>query len=176
MQPFLFNLLLASGVQIHTSSAFITTPSSNLVTHQRRCQRIIISPRTQILHARDEDDKEDFVYAGRSRGRRDREEGGGYYDIDSPSSSYSSSSSSSRYQDNVEFFDLDDDDDELFDDDFDDDKLDEMTYNGIIPNPLLDAMGKLPRISENVHILCLLSILNHLHVNIQLQYRSRWCL
>lgn len=145
MQPFLFNLLLASGVQIHTSSAFITTPSSNLVM-PRRCQRITISPRTQILHARDEDDKEDFVYAGRSRGRRDREEGGGYYDIDSPSSSYSSSSSSSRYQDNVEFFDLDDDDDdELFDDDFDDDKLDEMTYNGIIPNPLLDAMGKLPR-------------------------------
>jgi hypothetical protein len=86
----------------------------------------------------DDDDAEDdreLVYARRS-GRRGREEGA-YYDEDS------SSSGSRRYQDNVEFFDLDDDDDDMFEEDFDRKKnsdLYEETYNGIIPNPLLDAM------------------------------------
>ncbi|KAL3783882.1 hypothetical protein HJC23_007987 [Cyclotella cryptica] len=51
-------------------------------------------------------------------------------------------SSSKRYQDNVEFFDLDDDDD--YDGEYDrggdDDSDIFVSYNGIIPNPLLDAM------------------------------------
>ena len=41
--------------------------------------------------------------------------------------------------DNIEFFDLDDDDDDEFNDNYDDD-YSPQTYNGIIPNPLLDAM------------------------------------
>ena len=84
----------------------------------------------------DEDDDRELVYARRS-GRRGREEGS-YYDEEDTTSS----SRSRKYQDNVEFFDLDDDD-EIFDDDFDrrnSDDLYEETYNGIIPNPLLDAM------------------------------------
>jgi len=83
----------------------------------------------------DDDDDRELVYARRSR-RRGREEGA-YNDVDT------SSSGSRKYQDNVEFFDLDDDDDDMFEDDFDrksnDDPYEE-TYNGIIPNPLLDAM------------------------------------
>lgn len=43
------------------------------------------------------------------------------------------------YDDDIEFFDLDDDDDDdLFDDEYDD--YSPSSYNGIIPNPLLDAM------------------------------------
>mmetsp|Transcript_11427 Transcript_11427/g.18804 ORF Transcript_11427/g.18804 Transcript_11427/m.18804 type:complete len:210 (-) Transcript_11427:465-1094(-) len=82
----------------------------------------------------DEDDDRELVYARRS-GRRGREEGS-YYDEDT------TSSGSRKYKDNVEFFDLDDDD-EIFDDDFDRKNSDDIyaeTYNGIIPNPLLDAM------------------------------------
>jgi hypothetical protein len=108
----------------------------------------------------DDDDERDVVYAKRRSGRRGKEEGSRskeiYDNTTSLSSFFSSSSpSSSRYQNDVEFFDLDDnyndDDDELFDDDdelFDGkrsnnqlrDKIDEIKYNGIIPNPLLDAM------------------------------------
>ena len=42
------------------------------------------------------------------------------------------------YDDDIEFFDLDDDDDDDFDDEYDD--YSPSSYNGIIPNPLLDAM------------------------------------
>ncbi len=92
----------------------------------------------------EDDDDRDLVPVGRRSGKRGREEGG-YYD---GRQSTTSSSSSSRYQDNVEFFDLDDDDDDddendLFDDVFDKKQgrgIYEETYNGIIPNPLLDAM------------------------------------
>ncbi|KAL7438368.1 hypothetical protein ACHAXM_006208 [Skeletonema potamos] len=84
----------------------------------------------------DDDDDRELVYARRSR-RRGREEGA-YNDVDT------SSSGSRKYQDNVEFFDLDDDDDDdMFEDDFDRKSNDDPyaeTYNGIIPNPLLDAM------------------------------------
>ena len=107
------------------------------------CSRAISAASTHQspLHARgegfdldDEDDAErDFAYA--RRGRRGREEGG-YYD-DQPSSS--SSSSSNKFQDNVEFFDLDDDDDE-FENEVAGDIYDDEKFNGIIPNPLLDAM------------------------------------
>jgi len=128
MRAYLFSILiLVSLLDVQTSSAFTTIPNQQS-----------IQPLHTRLNARD-DDEDDFVYAGRRRsGRREMEEGG--FDRQS-TSSYSSSS---RYQDNVEFFDLDDDDDdELFDDEFDS-KLDEIdTYNGIIPNPLLDAMGEL---------------------------------
>ena len=128
MRAYLFSILVSSlDVQTSTTTAFTTIPQSIQ-------QRHLIHTR---LNARD-DNEDDFVYAGRRRsGRREMEEGG--FDRQS-TSSYSSSS---RYQDNVEFFDLDDDDDnELFDDEFDS-KLDEIdTYNGIIPNPLLDAMGE----------------------------------
>jgi len=65
-------------------------------------------------------------------------------------SASSRSSPSSRYQDDVEFFDLDDDDDDDDDDLFGDedyardkrgrDNSEDITFNGIIPNPLLDAM------------------------------------
>ncbi len=90
----------------------------------------------------DDDDDLDLVPVGRRSGRRRREEGG-YYD-DRQATTFSSSSS--RYQENVDFFDLDDDDDD--DDDLFEEKFDkkrgsgiyEETYNGIIPNPLLDAM------------------------------------
>ncbi|KAL3816530.1 hypothetical protein ACHAXA_011829 [Cyclostephanos tholiformis] len=108
----------------------------------------------------DDDVDREFVYAARRSGRRGREEGGrrpggSDYDVGGKSSSARSSSPSSRYQEDVEFFDLDDDDD---DDDEDDDLFEnddfvrknrrgrdgiieeEITYNGIIPNPLLDAM------------------------------------
>mmetsp|Transcript_27301 Transcript_27301/g.58671 ORF Transcript_27301/g.58671 Transcript_27301/m.58671 type:complete len:178 (-) Transcript_27301:160-693(-) len=79
----------------------------------------------------DDEDDRDFVYAGRGSGRRGREEGG-YND-------QASSGSSRRYQDNVEFFDLDDDD--IFEGDGNrGGDVYEATYNGIIPNPLLDAM------------------------------------
>jgi hypothetical protein len=88
----------------------------------------------------EEDDDRDLVPVGRRSGRRGREEGG-YYDNRQATTS---SGSSSRYQDNVEFFDLDDDDDDdLFDDEFDRKQRSDVyeeTYNGIIPNPLLDAM------------------------------------
>ena len=121
-----------------------------------------------IKDEEEDDDERDIVYATRRSGRRGREEESRskeiYDDTQSPSSSFSSSSSnkssqssSSKYQNDVEFFDLDDDndnddDDELFDDDDDElfdgidnnnrmrDKIDEIKYNGIIPNPLLDAM------------------------------------
>ena len=137
MRAYLFSILVSSlDVQTSTTTAFTTIPQSIQ-------QRHVIHTR---LNARD-DNEDDFVYAGRRRsGRREMEEGGGF-----DRQSTSSYSSSSRYQDNVEFFDLDDDDDdELFDDEFDS-KLDEIdTYNGIIPNPLLDAMGEL----YNLYILC----------------------
>ncbi|KAL9187785.1 hypothetical protein ACHAXT_006163 [Thalassiosira profunda] len=81
----------------------------------------------------DGDVERDFVYAGRRSGRRGREEGG------YPNDRQAASGSSGRLQDDVEFFDLDDDD--AFEDEFDarSDAFEE-TYNGIIPNPLLDAM------------------------------------
>ncbi len=96
----------------------------------------------------EEDDDRDVVYAARRSGRRGREEGGrGDYENKSASSR---SSPSSRYQDDVEFFDLDDDDDDDDDDLFGDedyardkrgrDNSEDITFNGIIPNPLLDAM------------------------------------
>jgi hypothetical protein len=95
----------------------------------------------------EEDDDRDVVYAARRSGRRGREEGGrGDYENKSASSR---SSPSSRYQDDVEFFDLDgddDDDDDLFDDeDFvkkkrGRDNSEDIIFNGIIPNPLLDSM------------------------------------
>ena len=88
----------------------------------------------------DDVDDRDLVPVGRRSGRRRREEGG-YYD-DRQATTFSSSSS--RYQENVDFFDLDDDaDDDLFEDEFDEKQgrgIYEETYNGIIPNPLLDAM------------------------------------
>ncbi|KAL7546068.1 hypothetical protein ACHAWF_009408, partial [Thalassiosira exigua] len=80
----------------------------------------------------DDDDDRDFAYARRRSGGREREEGG-YYGDDRTASQ----SSSNQYDDNVEFFDLDDDED---DDIFDDETDFEEKYNGIIPNPLLDAM------------------------------------
>ena len=123
MRAYLFSILVSSlDVQTSTTTAFTTIPN----------QQTIQTLHTK-LNARD-DNEDDFVYAGKRRsGRREMEEGGGFD---------RQSTSSSRYQDNVEFFDLDDDD-ELFDDEFDS-KLDEIdTYNGIIPNPLLDAMGEL---------------------------------
>ena len=131
MRAYVFSILvLVSSLDVQTSTAFTTIPQSIQQRHTIHTK----------LNARD-DNEDDFVYAGRRRsGGREMEEGGGF-----DSQSTSSYSSSSRYQDNVEFFDLDDDDydDELFDDEFDS-KLDEIdTYNGIIPNPLLDAMGEL---------------------------------
>mmetsp|Transcript_4394 Transcript_4394/g.9505 ORF Transcript_4394/g.9505 Transcript_4394/m.9505 type:complete len:197 (+) Transcript_4394:100-690(+) len=101
--------------------------------------RTRVSQHQSRLYARgdgfdkDDDDDRDFVYAGRGSGRRGREEGG-YYD-----DRQASSASSGRYQDDVEFFDLDDDD--IFEDGNNrgSDVYDEA-YNGIIPNPLLDAM------------------------------------
>ena len=132
MRAYLFTILVSSlDVQTSTTTAFTTT----IPNQQSIQQRHAVHTR---LNARD-DNEDGFVYAGRRRsGRREMEEGGGF-----DRQSTSSYSSSSRYQDNVEFFDLDDDDDELFDDEFDS-KLDEIdTYNGIIPNPLLDAMGEL---------------------------------
>ena len=94
----------------------------------------------------EEDVDRDVVYAARRSGRRGREEGGrGDYENKSASSR---SSPSSGYQDDVEFFDLDDDDDD--DDLFDDEDYarnnrgrensEDIIFNGIIPNPLLDAM------------------------------------
>lgn len=83
----------------------------------------------------DEDDDRDFVYAGRRSGRGGREEGGSYGD------QQASSGSSKQYQDNVEFFDLEDDD--LFENDYKNNQGSAAypeTFNGIIPNPLLDAM------------------------------------
>ena len=83
----------------------------------------------------DLDDDRELVFAGR-RSVRDRDEGETSFERESRSSS--------RYQSNVEFFDLDEDEDDDFfdddDDDFEDALLDDTTYNGIIPNPLLDSI------------------------------------
>jgi len=80
-----------------------------------------------------DDDDEDFVYAGRNAGREERSEGG-YVD----NKGGRASSPPSQSQD-VAFFDLDDDD--LFDDEYDgSDTMRGETYNGIIPNPLLDSI------------------------------------
>lgn len=116
----------------------------NTLFTQNRLRRQQLSAPTRTVHQargfedvfdedKDEEDDRKLLYARRS-GRRGREEGS-YYDENT------SSSGSKRYQDNVEFFDLDDDD--MFEDDVDrksNDDLYEETYNGIIPNPLLDAM------------------------------------
>lgn len=133
---------LVGGFTPHTSCT-----SNRILYFQQQQQHRSAATRTLQLARgfaddfddEDDDDAEDdreLVYARRS-GRRGREEGA-YYDEDT-----SSSSGSRRYQDNVEFFDLDDDDDDMFEEDFDRKKnsdIYEETYNGIIPNPLLDAM------------------------------------
>ena len=144
-------LLLTVSVSLVGSFTPHTSCTSNRILYfqqQQQQQRRSAATRTLQLARgfaddfnddEDDDDVEDdreLVYARRS-GRRGREEGA-YYDEDT-----SSSSGSRRYQDNVEFFDLDDDDDDMFEEDFDRKKnsdLYEETYNGIIPNPLLDAM------------------------------------
>ena len=152
----IFTLLVASDLQM--MSAFtITSPCAiqRIIQSDRHhgMNRIIIP---QELHAREdnEDEDRDFVYARSRSGRRDMAEG-------SYSDDYRQGSSKGRYQDNVEFFDLDDDDDD--DDLFDDDELDsdiyEETYNGIIPNPLLDAMGKFVVCFVLLHIICIMTYL-----------------
>lgn len=139
------SVLLLLSVLFITASAF--APHTSCASSRRLLQHhnSALTPLTQqkargfgddfdgIDDDDDEDDDRELVYARRS-GRRGREEGA-YYDADT------TSSGSRKYQDNVEFFDLDDDD-EIFDDDFDrnSDDLYAETYNGIIPNPLLDAM------------------------------------
>ena len=142
---FTLPVLLVLSV-LFTASAF--APHTSCTSSHKLLQQNKSTPTPQTLQkARgfaddfdgidDDDDEEDdreLVYARRS-GRRGREEGA-YYDADT------SSSGSRKYQDNVEFFDLDDDD-EIFDDDFGRKSSDDIyaeTYNGIIPNPLLDAM------------------------------------
>jgi len=142
---FTLPVLLVLSV-LFTASAF--APHTSCTSSNKLLQQNKSTPTPQTLQkARgfaddfdgidDDDDEEDdreLVYARRS-GRRGREEGA-YYDADT------TSSGSRKYQDNVEFFDLDDDD-EIFDDDFDRKSSDDIyaeTYNGIIPNPLLDAM------------------------------------
>ena len=110
----------------------------------------------------DEDDRE-YAYASCRWGRWGMEEGGGRparrdgeYGVADSSSARTTPPSSGRYKDDVEFFDLDDeddDDDDMFDDDdfaredrrktsggHNDIEEGEFAYNGIIPNPLLDAM------------------------------------
>ena len=147
------SLLLLLTVSVSLVSGFTphTSCTSNKILYfqkQQQQQHRLATTRTLQLARgfaddfdvddEDDDDTEDdreLVYARRS-GRRGREEGA-YYDEDT------SSSGSRRYQDNVEFFDLDDDDDDMFEEDFDRKKNSdtyEETYNGIIPNPLLDAM------------------------------------
>lgn len=141
MQASVIFILLVAASDLQMMSAFtITSPCAiqRMIQSSDRhygMNRII----PQELHAREDnedDDDRDFVYARSRSGRRDMEEGS-YYDDNQQGSS------KGRYQDNVEFFDLDDDDDDdLFDDDELDSDIYEETYNGIIPNPLLDAMGK----------------------------------
>lgn len=138
--------ILAFASFFSVSDAFATQPllpSSPSVYRRAQLLPLHQPPFTQqtVLHARgegfdldDKDDDRELVYVGRGSGRREREEGS-YVD-----GQRASSSSSRRYNDNVEFFDLDDDDD------FEDARgtggadIYEESYNGIIPNPLLDAM------------------------------------
>mmetsp|Transcript_22914 Transcript_22914/g.39206 ORF Transcript_22914/g.39206 Transcript_22914/m.39206 type:complete len:202 (+) Transcript_22914:73-678(+) len=139
--PFLLTLALA----ISALGAEAFSPQKHHVLPTTAIRSRVMSPHhpPSQIHARgegfnldddDEDDDRDFVYAGRRSSRGGREEGG-YYD-DQVSSS---ASSSRRYQDDVEFFDLDDDD--IFEDEGKrGSDVYEETYNGIIPNPLLDAM------------------------------------
>lgn len=106
-------LLLLSLAPIITTDGFMQ-PIAPLARHQRFH---VTSP---PLNGRRDDDEFDFgdddgVYASRTKKGR-----------------------SNRYDDDVEFFDLDDDDD--YEDDFDNDEETFASYNGIIPNPLLDAM------------------------------------
>jgi hypothetical protein len=138
-----FSLLLLLVLSVlFTVSAFAPYTSCTSSLRLLQQHKSVPTPRT-LQQARgfaddfdDDDDEEDdreLVYARRS-GRRGREEGA-YNDEDT------SSFGSRKYQDNVEFFDLDDDD--MFEDDFDRKSNDDIyaeTYNGIIPNPLLDAM------------------------------------
>lgn len=139
-------MLLSLVSSIHKVDAFSvrTTVFSTLTQSRNHPSSIKISPQ---LHARgnkvddteDEEDDRELVPVGRRYGRRGREEGGYYDDRQA-----TTSGSSRRYQDNVEFFDLDDDDeddDDIFEDEFDTQRgSGEEIYNGIIPNPLLDAM------------------------------------
>ena len=132
--------LVPSIIGVDTFSVRTTVSTSTLTLTQPRNHPSFMTISSH-LRARDskfddiDDEKEDdreLVSVGRRYGRRGREEGG-YYD----ERQATTSGSSRRYQDNVEFFDLDDDDD---DDDDDEGGSDEEIYNGIIPNPLLDAM------------------------------------
>ena len=124
-----FLLLVTASSMLGVDSFTQHTPicSRAGLTHQ---SRLPLHARGEGFDLDDEDDDErDFAYA--RRGRRGREEGG-YYDDQS-------SAASNKFQDNVEFFDLDDDDDE-FENEVAGDIYDDETFNGIIPNPLLDAM------------------------------------
>ena len=107
--------------------------------HQHRLHDVTYKLRARgfdDVEEEDDDDDRELVFAGR-RSFRERDEGETSFERESRSSS-------SRYQSNVEFFDLDDDDEDndFFDDDddFEDALLDDTTYNGIIPNPLLDSI------------------------------------
>ena len=168
----IFTLLVASDLLQMMSAFTITSPCAiqRIVQSDRHhgMNRIIIP---QELHAREdnEDDDRDFAYARSRSGRRDMEEG-------SYSDDYRQGSSKGRYQDNVEFFDLDDDDDDdLFDDDELDSDIYEETYNGIIPNPLLDAMGKFVD-----GLLCIITYHMYYDLSHSLCFanylRSRWCI
>lgn len=139
----------ARGAQIVISTPF----QSHSQPRQRLHARGTVGSDDNNNNIKDEeedDDERDVVYATRRSGRWAREEKEIYDDTFKESSQ----SSSSRYQNDVDFFDFDDnynddDDDELFDYDelFDGEnnnrmrnKIDDIKYNGIIPNPLLDAM------------------------------------
>ncbi|KAL7542845.1 hypothetical protein ACHAXR_012943 [Thalassiosira sp. AJA248-18] len=140
-------MLATSLILLALAPSMLDVDAFSPQTQQHHVLPIGVSPYHLPLHARgegfdldddDDDGDRDFVYAGRRSGRRGREEGEYYNDQQA-----SSSASSKRNQDNVEFFDLDDDEDDIFEDEYDGNRggdIYEETYNGIIPNPLLDAM------------------------------------
>ncbi|EJK70023.1 hypothetical protein THAOC_08653, partial [Thalassiosira oceanica] len=145
--------ILAIGGSIQAVASFSRSPLPMIPSHQcqlddattfYRLRRARGHDVTYKLRARgfddveeDDDDDRELVFAGR-RSFRERDEG------ETSFARESRSSSRSTYQSNVEFFDLDDDEDNDFfdddDDDFEDALLDDTTYNGIIPNPLLDSI------------------------------------
>lgn len=148
-QWFLACAAVLSYAPAHRVSAFLPSPPAKptklMPTSPLRFSSPKRAEQARALNARgrrdddyddddeDDDDDRELVYAGGRSGRY-ADDGAEQYDDDRQSSSRG-------YQDNVEFFDLDDDDDDdMYEDDYGRIGENGEIYNGIIPNPLLDAM------------------------------------
>ncbi len=146
----LFLLAVATpkfGVEAFTSQPFVTASTCPRIS--RSVSATTLGPATDVptnirfrsLKARGrgydddnyDDDEEDDL--GRELVGARRQSGGNEAEMNAGDQE-ARSSSSRRYQDNVEFFDLDDDFEDDFEDEYGRKDAYEESYNGIIPNPL----------------------------------------